>query len=97
MKKVISLLLVLVMAVSLLALPVAAAARSRLCDVCNGGTQYQGSRRGTSNKYVSSCEYAQYAHSHTVYTDWDLYKCLDDACGYVTWVLFSESEACNAH
>ena len=95
MKKAISLLLVLVIAVTLLALPVAAAARSRLCDACNGGTQYQGSRRGTSNEYVSSCGEHQFAHSHTVYTDWDLYKCLDDSCGYVTWVLFSKRSVCN--
>lgn len=92
MKKAISLLLVLVMAVSLLALPVAAAVHS--CPVCKWNCQYTDTRTVRNTKYVESCENDDYSHPHTVTSTWDLYTCMKGGCGYVDWVLVSESETC---
>lgn len=90
MKKAISLLLVLVMAVSLFAIPVAAAENGK-CTRC-GGVATVSNRNGTTTKYVTSCENDDYSHPHTVYTTWKVYTC--SSCNYENWVLLTETEVC---
>ena len=92
MKKAISLLLVLVMAVSLFAFPVAAA--NPKCSKCGKNTTYLRPSSGTTTKYVTSCENDDYSHPHTVYTDWYVYGCNDSSCQYETWILIREREVC---
>ena len=96
MKKAVSLLLVLVMAVSSFAITAAAAEPEeyRPCSVCKWNAKYIGDRNGTTTKYVTSCENDDYSHPHTVYTVWNLYQCLKGGCEHIDWYLFSEREVC---